>query len=73
MIHCSVCVRRETTSAPTLMLFKKERKIEMKRTCKTIVNLLSAQKVASIEENANFDFVGSQLPPSQNDADLVEN
>jgi hypothetical protein len=37
------------------------------------MNLLSSQKLGSTEENANSEFVGHQLPPSQRDADLSEN
>lgn len=52
MIHCAVCERREPTSAPALMLFKKQRKIEQKRKCKTAVNLVSSQKPGSADKNA---------------------
>lgn len=69
MIHCAVCGRREPTSAPALMLFKKQRKIEQKRKCKTAMNLISSQKLGSTEKNANFEYVRSQFPPSLKDAD----
>lgn len=69
MIHCAVCERREPTSAPALMLFKKQRKIEQKRKCKTAVNLVSSQKLGSADKMLNFEYVRSQLSPSLKDAD----
>lgn len=63
MIHCAVCERREPTSAPARMLFKKQRKIEQKRKRTTAVNLVSSQKLGSTEKNASFEYVRSQLPP----------
>lgn len=70
MIHCAAFVRRKTTSASTLMLWKKsKRKKEQvkRRESKTVMNPLSSQCLAWTEDNANFRFVEGQYIQPQND------
>lgn len=46
MIHCSAFVKRETTSASTLMLFKKKGKKEIKEEKnKTLMNPVSSWRL----------------------------